>query len=62
MQREKLDTPRKMLIQEVWVVFDAAKDVSDVPTQLICRRVIEAHLDCKQPRLADIAIVKRYFA
>ncbi|MGY3584326.1 hypothetical protein ACVIGB_006616 [Bradyrhizobium sp. USDA 4341] len=52
---------RAALISETWTVMAAARDLGDNVTLLICRRVIEMHLDGREPRMADVAVIAAYF-
>lgn len=53
--------PIPSLISETWACWAAAKDLGDVSVQLTCKRIIEAHLAGKEPRLADAHVVRSYF-
>ncbi|MHC6156584.1 hypothetical protein ACVSQB_33010 [Bradyrhizobium elkanii] len=46
---------------EVWTVLAAARDLDDVPTQLIARRIVEMHLAGRMPREADVIVIRAYF-
>jgi hypothetical protein len=42
-------------------VLEAATDFRDEATAEICRRVIEASMNGKQPALSDLRIINNYF-
>jgi hypothetical protein len=42
-------------------VLEAAKDFRDEATAEICRRVIEAGMNGRQPSLSDLRIINDYF-
>jgi hypothetical protein len=42
-------------------VLEAAKDFRDEATAEICRRVIEAGMNGRQPSLSDLRIINNYF-
>ena len=42
-------------------VLEAATDFRDEATAEICRRVIEASMNGKQPSLSDLRIINNYF-
>ena len=42
-------------------VLEAATDLRDEATAEVCRRVIEASLNGKQPTMSDLRIISNYF-
>ena len=44
-----------------WIVLEAANDLGDHQTVEICRRVIDANLNGRQPSPADLHVVTEYF-
>ena len=42
-------------------VLEAANDFRDEATAAVCRRVIEASMNGKQPTLSDLRIINNYF-
>ena len=53
----KPDTP----VDAAWIVLEAANDLGDHQTVEICRRVIDANLNGRQPSPADLHVVTEYF-
>jgi hypothetical protein len=53
----KPDTP----VDAAWIVLEAANDLGDHLTVEICRRVIDANLNGRQPAAADLHVVTEYF-
>jgi hypothetical protein len=53
----KPDTP----VDAAWIVLEAANDLGDHQTVEICRRVIDANLNGRQPAAADLHVVTEYF-
>jgi hypothetical protein len=43
-------------------VLEAATDLRDEATAEICRRVIEASMNGRQPSMSDLRIINNYFA
>jgi hypothetical protein len=58
---EKIDAPRNTLINEAWTVLADAKDLNDMATAMIARRIIDDHLNGRTPRQADVQIITHYF-
>jgi hypothetical protein len=49
------------LLDTARTVLEAANDFRDEATAEVCRRVIEASTNGKQPTLADLRIINNYF-
>ncbi|MGY4403942.1 hypothetical protein [Bradyrhizobium sp. USDA 3315] len=52
---------RQALLAEVWTVLTAARDLGDIVTQLVVRRIVDAHLSNRQPLASDIEVITTYF-
>jgi hypothetical protein len=48
-------------VDTAWVVLEAANDLGDEATLTICRRVIDAGLNCKPASPSDLQIIQAYF-
>ncbi|MGY3134175.1 hypothetical protein ACVWZM_004857 [Bradyrhizobium sp. USDA 4501] len=60
--RDMSITPeRQALLAEVWTVLTAARDLGDIVTQLVARRIVDAHLNNRQPLESDIEVTTTYF-
>ena len=49
------------LLDTARTVLEAANDFKDEATAEVCRRVIEASMNGRQPTLSDLRIINNYF-